>query len=1229
MTGNVGNVIWQQSTDGGATWVSAVGTASQTQLVVSNRTATTIYRAAVQSGSCAIAYSNIAVVSVIPAFTPTDITISRSTICLGDTTLISATLSAFPPAYLGISSEAGDFNQGAYEGWTRDGVNLQSASGNNGDLSHWTKTNNHFFVDGFDATNEEWDSKDGKFVIVHGAYNSIMYSPVFSLAGLANAQLTFSQALNFSMDGSQAATGTIDIRIGSGAWVNLKTYTNTTFGNRLNYAVETLDLNQFIGLSGLQLRFNYSGTTHSTWSIDNLTTPGGHIPTDYVWNGSDILLPPTGTTTTSTGTSIIAKPENRGDNDFEIITSVGGCPGNPRHVIVKALTAASFPNGKSPIANTTCVGSQAVFEGKPEGDNLVFTWQRSRNGGPWNNVSGGTYNISNVNDATNGINNSSTLTILKTDTSMVDDMYRLRANNLACGDTTVGVPLQLNYVWKGRTSTDWSNPSNWYANEVPGQGCDSVYILSRPYPFEPTINAGYVAPTINNLNVYKNATVTVLGELQIADHISHWGTGTIIARNGTLNLNGASGFNQSIDANTFANNDLFNLNLDNASRTITNKGQLNIYGTLSFGMPISPFPNYNGGGNKNFITSDLVTLKSTAIGTAKVADLTNNGTGSGNVITGKATVERYFPAIKAWRFLAIPTIPGQTVKAAWQEGATSVGQNPAPGFGTMISTVDAGIVTSGGFDRYSAGSTSVKWYDPPSNSYVGLASTFAPFDPTRGGYLTFIRGDRTVTATSAAPTSTTLRTKGNLYQGDQPPVTIYANLFTPVNNPYASPLDLRKIDFSGGMSQSYIVYDPKLGTGSAYGYGAFQTLTLLSDGNYYAFPGGDGSVNSSYPSFPAPSNFIESGQAFFTQAGVSDRSVTLKETSKGAGSGNLVFRGAGDPLQNSGIASLFTNLYVVLPSSGPTLIDGVMNQFKKGFSNKIDSLDIRKLANSGENISIKSGSKLLAVERRPSLSEQDTIFLNFTNERVQKYRFEFIAKGLSETGLQAYIEDHYLNTTTRINMEDTTIFDFSVENVQGSYAPGRFDIVFKQVVIPPPVITSIEASAKDRDITVDWNIINEKNMQQYEVERSFDGIQFAKVTTTAAANAGSSHYSWIDESVLPGYYYYRIRSTDNTGKVQYTKNVKVLVGDGKSLITIYPNPITNGIINLQMINMPAGKYGIRLMNHLGQIIVSKQVERMEGSNIEAIKWNYNLAHGVYQLEIIQPDGSVKVIKVMY
>lgn len=82
-------------------------------------------------------------------------------------------------------------------------------------------------------------------------------------------------------------------------------------------------------------------------------------------------------------------------------------------------------------------------------------------------------------------------------------------------------------------------------------------------------------------------------------------------------------------------------------------------------------------------------------------------------------------------------------------------------------------------------------------------------------------------------------------------------------------------------------------------------------------------------------------------------------------------------------------------------------------------------------------------------------------------------------------------------------------------------------------------------------------------------------------------------------------------------------------ITIYPNPIVDGIINLQFINEPAGKYGIRLLNPLGQVIVSKQIERADGNSAESIKWDYKQAHGIYQLEVTKPDGSVKIIKVMY
>jgi hypothetical protein len=176
---------------------------------------------------------------------------------------------------------------------------------------------------------------------------------------------------------------------------------------------------------------------------------------------------------------------------------------------------------------------------------------------------------------------------------------------------------------------------------------------------------------------------------------------------------------------------------------------------------------------------------------------------------------------------------------------------------------------------------------------------------------------------------------------------------------------------------------------------------------------------------------------------------------------------------------------------------------------------------------------------------------------------------------------------------------------------------------------SVSALKKGQGIEVDWSTLHQSNIQQYQIERSFDGVQFVKAGSVEARSTDSASYSWLDENVLPGTYYYRIKSTDVKGKIIYSEKVKVLTGDGQSFIKIYPNPITDGIINLQFINQPAGTYDIRLMNHSGQLVTSKQIERMAGSDIQRMNWDYRLAHGAYQLEIIQPDGEVKIIKVLY
>ncbi|MDQ6756302.1 MAG: DUF6531 domain-containing protein [Bacteroidota bacterium] len=82
----------------------------------------------------------------------------------------------------------------------------------------------------------------------------------------------------------------------------------------------------------------------------------------------------------------------------------------------------------------------------------------------------------------------------------------------------------------------------------------------------------------------------------------------------------------------------------------------------------------------------------------------------------------------------------------------------------------------------------------------------------------------------------------------------------------------------------------------------------------------------------------------------------------------------------------------------------------------------------------------------------------------------------------------------------------------------------------------------------------------------------------------------------------------------------------KSIITVYPNPIQNGIINMQFVNMPKGGYSIRLVNALGQTIVSKQINHAEGSSPETIV--SNAIKGAYMLEITKPDNSKQINKII-
>ncbi|MDQ6609024.1 MAG: T9SS type A sorting domain-containing protein [Bacteroidota bacterium] len=101
----------------------------------------------------------------------------------------------------------------------------------------------------------------------------------------------------------------------------------------------------------------------------------------------------------------------------------------------------------------------------------------------------------------------------------------------------------------------------------------------------------------------------------------------------------------------------------------------------------------------------------------------------------------------------------------------------------------------------------------------------------------------------------------------------------------------------------------------------------------------------------------------------------------------------------------------------------------------------------------------------------------------------------------------------------------------------------------------------------------------------------------------------------------------NRFSISFTKTAILTVATGAPAISVFPNPVNNGVINLQLNNMAAGIYNVRVFNSMGQVIASKQINHAAGSSTETIQAK-GLSKGIYQLEVVKPDNTKFSNKIM-
>ena len=758
---------------------------------------------------------------------------------------------------------------------------------------------------------------------------------------------------------------------------------------------------------------------------------------------------------------------------------------------------------------------------------------------------------------------------------------------IGVNNVTVSIPAQCSdYIptrWIGGTSSDWHTAVNWNNDIIPiFSSRITIPLGALPYPI---VSAGI--GNVQGIVIENGATLTVAGTtLKISGDINN--SGTFDASAGTIEMNGITA--QTIAANTFLNNTINNLIVSN---NISLAGQQSITSSLSF-----------GGNNKTLTSNNNLILKSTVLGTARLADLTNGGALSGNTITGKTTIERYISAKRAWRLLSVPisSVGAPTINAAWQEGqGGNSTSNPNPGFGVQIT----GGGSTNGFDQSINGKPSIKFYNTITNKLEGIPESPGTNIPITSypGYFLFVRGDRSTNlfqGTGAALTAATIRIKGQIFTGDTI-VSIHATNTTLVGNPYPSAIDFHAL-LKTNVSDKVYLWDPKMN--GLTGIGGYVTL-IWNIGGWY-----DKTSSAS----AGVSQYIQSGEAFFVESSNgATGSLTFKEQFKSAGGSDLVFK----PMTDNKNLSLRVNLFTTNSAGSASLSDGVLTTYNDDNLNAVDRNDAKKLYNIAENICIVREAKNLAIERRKTIAGNDTTFLNLYNLKKQSYTLQLTAEGMDSIGLHAVIKDNYTGSLkdTALNMGGVTTINFTVNSDTASYAVNRFSIVFKQDVrLLPVVFSSVKAYQDLKNIAVKWTIENEFKIKKYTVEVASDNINF-KTADTLYANANNNtqqSYSWVDKYVVSGMHYYRISATDILGKKSYSSVVNVNI-DKKapaSGIAVYDILKANQFA-LHLNNIDQGRYNLKLYSMDGRIVNQFLIEHPGGNAINNYSLGNNFLPGKY------------------
>lgn len=485
----------------------------------------------------------------------------------------------------------------------------------------------------------------------------------------------------------------------------------------------------------------------------------------------------------------------------------------------------------------------------------------------------------------------------------------------------------------------------------------------------------------------------------------------------TLNWTGATDTNWNVATNWELNivpNTSIKAHILNTSNQPVSSGNISVNALIiDANASLTISPTYVLKVENTIANSGQIIFKSDATGSASFDEF--NGTITG---AGTATVERYIPAKRAYRFLSSSVTTDTSILDNWQESGTSV-----TGFGTHITGTGG---AANGFDATVTNNPSLFIYS--NSAWESITNTDSNTLQAGTAYRLMVRGDRTTDLTTniAIATPTVLRANGKLTTGNfTPDLNQNPESYTFIGNPFQAPVDIKAVLNASTNMISDIVYywDPTINI-----RGAYVTRTL-------------GSINQN--SITSDFNeILQSGQAVFVKKANTTDLANIMFTENNKSIVNAIPGVFKTTQKNTNTYGLLRVNLQATENNNWKSIEGALAIFDNKYSWDVTEEDAGKMANLDEEVSFVQNNTDLAIACQSKPNTTDELQLKIRNIRQTNYQWQFELSNYE--GETPYLLDTQNNSISEI--KNGTIIPFTAN----ASLPNQYKIVFQNKVLSTP-----------------------------------------------------------------------------------------------------------------------------------------------------------------------------------